>query len=162
MNGPDSAGIGSQSEFAAAFGDTLRFALAQRVRRMVWVDADFESWPLDDAANLQCLTDWLRLPQRQLLLLAADFTALQRDAPRFVAWRRLWSHAIGAFTPQPDVAASLPSLLLAGHRRVQLLDRAHWRGVVSDELATVGIWWSRVDALLQHSEPALAVTTLGL
>jgi hypothetical protein len=157
------AAIDSRSAFAAAFGEALQFALAQRARRMVWVDADFDSWPVDDAANVQLLTDWLRLPQRRLLLLAADYRALQRDASRFAACYRLWSHAIAAFSPEPDAAASLPSLLLLdGLRRVQVFDRAHWRGVVSDEPAGLSLWRDRVDALLQQSYSAWPVTTLGL
>jgi hypothetical protein len=153
----------SRGAFAAAAGEALELALTQRARRMVWVDMDFDGWPLDDAVNLLRLTAWLRLPQRRLLLLAADYRALQRDASRFTACYRLWSHAIEARSPQPDAAASLPSLLLVdGQRCVQLSDRAQWRGLVSDEPAQLGLWRDRVDALLQQSSSAWPVTTLGL
>jgi hypothetical protein len=163
MNSRAAGAIESRGDFAAAFGDALQLALAQRARRMVWVDADFDGWPLDDVAHVQQLTGWLRLPGRQLLLLAADYRALQREAPRFVACYRLWSHAIAACSPEQDAAASLPSLLLVeGQRCLRLLDRANWRGEVSDEPAGLSVWRDRVDALLQQSTSAWPVTTLGL
>ena len=80
---------------------------------MLWVDTDFADWPLDDPALLQRLTDWLRLPQRQLVLLASDYDDLRRRRARFVACYRLWSHAISAFGPAEDDVAQLPCLLLA-------------------------------------------------
>ncbi len=130
---------------------------------MIWVDADFADWPLDDAPLLQRLTDWLRLPQRQLVLLGNDFEDLRLRRARFVAAYRSWSHAIAAFSPAQDAGADLPGLLLVdGVQLLQLLDKAHWRGGVSQEPAALRAAAERVDALLQRSEPAFPVTTLGL
>lgn len=160
---PGGAVIDSRSAFTGAVSDALDAALRQRARRMVWVDADFADWPLEDASALQRLADWLRLPQRQLLLLANDFETVHLRRARFVAHYRLWSHAIAAFTPAQDAAAELPGLLLVdGVRLVQLFDRAYWRGSVSSEPATLRAAAERVDAWLQRSEPAFPATTLGL
>jgi hypothetical protein len=155
--------IDSRSAFAAAVNDALDAALEQRARRMVWVDADFADWPLDDASVLQRLADWLRLPQRRLVLLANDFEALRLRRPRFVAHYRLWSHAIAAFTPAQDTPVELPGLLLVDDvRLLQLFDKAPWRGDTSSEPATLRAAVERVDAWLQRSEPAFPATTLGL
>ena len=160
---PRRAAIDSRSAFHAAVRDALGAALVQRARRMVWVDPDFEHWPLDDAALLQSLGDWLRLPQRQLMLLANDFEGVRRQHARFVASYRTWSHVIAAFSPAQDDAAELPSLLLVQDTvQLQLLDKAHWRGWSSTEPATLRLGSERVDALLQCAEPAFPVTTLGL
>ena len=85
--------IESRADFVAAVHDTVSLALAGATRRMVWVDADFAEWPLNEPALLQALTNWVRLPQRQLVLLAADYDDLRRRHARFTAWVRLWSHA---------------------------------------------------------------------
>jgi hypothetical protein len=154
--------IASRSAFVAALHDAIAQALARRARRMVWVDADFADWPLDDPQLLQRLTDWLRLPQRQLQLLGADFEGVRRRA-RFTACYRLWSHAISAHGPAQDDAAMLPCLLLADDTLlVQLLDKSRWRGWATTEPPELRAWRERTDALLQRSVPAFAATTLGL
>jgi len=155
--------IDTRTAFHSAVRHALGAALTRRARRMVWVDPDFEHWPLDDAALLQSLADWLRLPQRQLLLLAVDFEGVRRQYPRFVASYRSWSHVIAAFSPAQDDAAELPNLLLVQDTmQVQLLDKAHWRGGTSTEPAALRLCCERVDALLQRAGPAFPVTTLGL
>jgi hypothetical protein len=159
---PQQHAIASRRAFAAAVHEVLDLAWARRARRMLWVDADFADWPLDDAALLLRLTDWLRLPQRQLLLLASDYEPLRRRA-RFAACYRLWSHAISAYAPAEDDVAQLPCLLLAEDMAlVQLLDKAHWRGWISTEPAPLRLARERIDALLQRSAPAFPATTLGL
>ena len=155
--------IDSRSAFVSAVHQAVDRALTQRARRMLWVDSDFAEWPLDDPVLLQRLTDWLRLPQRQLVLLASDYEDLRRRCPRFVACYRLWSHAITAQGPAEDDVAQLPCLLLADRTLlVQLLDKTHWRGWVSIEPASMRLAREQADALLQRSAPAFAVTTLGL
>jgi len=155
--------IGTRSEFVAAVHQALELAQAQRARRMVWADTDFANWPLDDAALLQRLVDWLRLPQRQLLLLAADYEDLRRRHARFTAMYGLWSHAIVARAPAQDEAAPLPCLMLAGGTAaVHLMDTEHWRGWISADAGVLRRWQERADALLQRSEVAFPVTTLGL
>jgi hypothetical protein len=154
--------IDSGSAFVAALHDATAQALARRARRTVWVDADFADWPLDDPALLQRVTDWLRLPQRRLQLLALDFEGVRRRA-RFMACYRLWSHAISAHGPAQDDAATLPCLLLADDTAlVQLLDKTRWRGWTATDPAALQAWRERTDALLQRSAPAFPVTTLGL
>ena len=155
--------IESRADFVAAVHDTVSLALAHATRRMVWVDADFAEWPLDDPVLLQALKDWVRLPQRQLVLLAAGYDDLRRRRARFTAWVRLWSHAVTSFSPSPDDVAELPGVLWAeGAGLVHLLDPVHWRGWASSDVAQQGQWRDRIDAFLQRSTPAFPVTTLGL
>jgi hypothetical protein len=152
----------SRSGFIAAVHGALDRAMAQRARRMLWIDTDFADWPLDDPELLQRLTEWLRLPRRQLILLASDYEHLRRRA-RFVACYRLWLHAIAAFAAADDDAAQLPCLLLADRTvLIQVLDKTRWRGWISTEPTSLRLALERTDALLQRSEAAFAATTLGL
>ena len=155
--------IESHGEFVLALHEALAFALQHPARRMVWADPDFEDWPLDDAALWPRLVDWLRLPQRRLVLLARDYEGLPRRCPRFVAGYRLWSHAITAYSPARDDEVALPGLLLVEEVGVvQLFDKERWRGRASGDVSALRPWVDRIDAVLQRSSPAFAATTLGL
>jgi hypothetical protein len=155
--------IDSRSAFRQAVQQAVARAMQYRARSMLWVDSDFADWPLDEPALLQALTDWLRLPQRQLLLLASNYEELRRRRARFVAWYRVWSHAVHARGPAEDDVALLPCLLrIERTRLVQMQDKIHWRGWMSEEPAVLHASKERTDALMQRSSPAFAVTTLGL
>lgn len=155
--------IDGQAAFAAAVVQAPAAALAAAARRMLWVDPDFAEWPLDDEALLDALGRWLRLPQRQLVLLAERFDAVARGRPRFMAWYRVYAHAIRAVAPDPAEIAELPTVLVIEPAAVlQLVDRRHWRGHWHDAAAEARVWTDRIDALLQRCAPALPATTLGL
>ena len=163
MSQPAARAIASRSDFSAALEQALDRVLERRAHRMLWADDDFADWPLDDAALLQRLVEWLRLPQRQLRLLATGYDDLRRRHARFTAMYGLWSHAIVAHAPAPGEAVELPCLLLAERTvAVHLLDKTHWRGWIDTDPATLHVWQERTDAWLQRSEAAFPVTTLGL
>lgn len=154
--------LDGRADFVAAVQQSVRRALAQRSRTMVWADADFADWPLDDAAMLAVLTEWLRLPQRQWRLLAAEPERLRRRA-RFMALYGPWTHAIAVSAAAEEDIASLPCLLVAeGAGRVEVLDKLHWRGQAGDDPLAMRAGRERLDALLQRSTPALPYTPLGL
>ena len=99
--------IESRADFVAAVHEAVSLAL-DAVRRAAWSGStcDFADWPLDEPALLQALTDWVRLPQRQLVLLAANYDDMRRRRARFTAWYRLWSHAVAAFSPPHAMSPS--------------------------------------------------------
>ena len=155
--------IDSLADFHAALIWALGQATARRARRLVWSDPDFAGWPLDDAALIGALGDWLDLPQRELTLLAADFGRLPRACPRFTAWRRDRSHAIHARACDEADAPSVPSLLLDdGPVLLTLADKSRWRGRAVVDARDAHRAREQIDALLQRSAPSWPVTTLGL
>ena len=155
--------IDTREAFAAALRWGFDHALEQSARSLIWVDPTYEHWPLDDVDALQTLTQWVRLPGRQLTLLAARFDEVPRRQPRFTAWRKDWAHAIRAFQAPVEFAADLPTLMLDDRRLcIHLIDAVNWRGrAVLDPRARL-LWQEKVDVVLQRSEPAFAATTLGL
>lgn len=149
--------------FVAAVHQAMALAAARQARRMIWVDADFADWPIDDAGLVQALGDWLRLPQRRLQLLAVDPEALRRRCPRFMSLYRLWSHAIEVFAPAADDVPGWPCLLLVeGTVLVRVQDTQRWRGTCTTDAVAMHACREGVDALRQRSQAALPVTTLGL
>ena len=162
MNAPPPA-IDSHPAFAAALAWGFQEAVAQGARRIVCCDRDFAQWAWDDAATLDTLGAWLRLPQRRLVLLAQRYEEVPSRWPRFNAWRRDRGHAISGWQPAADSALTLPSLLVADTAvSVYLIDAVHWRGRAQSDERSARRWCEQIDAILQRSEPAFSVGTLGL
>ncbi len=141
----------------------LDTAMAQRARSITCVSARFEDWPLDDPTLLPGLSQWLRLPQRRLLLLATDYGDMGQRYPRFAQWRRSWVHAVPAWRCPEEGAAGLPEALFDdGAVSVQLFDAETGLGRASllprDRLVLA----QQTDVVLQRSEAAWPARTLGL
>ena len=154
--------IASRSEFADAVRDAIARAADRDAMELVLVDPDFADWPLGEVAVVDALTRWAR-PHRKIVLIGGSFDALARRAPRFVEWRRQWSHVIECRTPDDLDADRVPTLLLAQSVTVvRLDDRLRHRGIVSDRPLEQVEARESVDALLQRSMDAFPATTLGL
>lgn len=151
----------------AGFADALRrgfgHAIDHGARCITCVDPHFGEWPLDDAALLSRLGQFLRQPRRRLVLVAADFEALARHHPRFAAWRADWAHAIECALPSEEARVELPTLLVDDRDTlVELIDASHWRGRTLADAQAARLARDTADALLQRSEPAFPVKPLGL
>ena len=155
--------IDSRESFTAALRWGFETAIERGARCITCADPGFGEWPLDDAALLQRLTAWLQLPQRRLVLLAANYDAVPRQLPRFTRWRRDWAHAIQAWQASQEFALDVPTLLLDDRSvSVHLLDNLRWRGRAAVDVRSRLRWQERIDVVLQRSEAAFAATTLGL
>lgn len=158
-----------QIDSRRGFGEAIRWGFERamreggRSRRILCVDRDFAEWPLDTPELLDGLTAWLRGAQRQLLLLAASYDEVPRRHPRFVAWRRSFTHAVFPYAAPEDIAAALPTLLLDDEGTfVRLIDAVHWRGRAYADEREARPWREQIDALVQRSEPAFPAHALGL
>jgi hypothetical protein len=157
--------IDTRADFQQAIRDAVSRAEREGWPSIALVDTDFADWPLNEPALIDALTRWA-LPHRRLTLVALDFDEVRRRHPRFVEWRRLWSHVVDARSPDEDAGLTeLPTLLLSGGKTpfgVIVTDRVHWRGRVSHEAGDAHFYRDRLDALLQRSAPSFASTQLGL
>ncbi len=150
----------------SAFHDALRSAVGEVADRgclELWlVDTDFADWPLGERAVIENLTRWAQ-SHRRLTLIAQNFDEVVRRHPRFVEWRRQWSHVVHCRTNTELEAGQMPTLLLApGVVLVRLSDAVHWRGVRSSDPADLILARETIDAVLQRSAEAFPATTLGL
>lgn len=156
-----SAAIDGRSDFTLAVRASLAQALQRQERELCFVDPTFETWPLDDAAVLEALTAWARLPLRRLLLVASSFEAMPRAFARFTTWRGTFAHVVEASVTEVE-PSQVPTLLLAGPASVMLADRMRWRGHGLGTDKEVADWREVVDVLLQRSAPGFGANTLGL
>lgn len=149
-----------------AFRDAVRWgvdeALARRSRLLRLSDPDFADWPLDDAAVLDALTAFVRLPGRRVRFVAADYRRIELSMPRLCAWRRTWGHALDTLAPVQQ-GLSLPIALLADRTHgVSVAQRDPLRGWKVRDAQRLSLLAEQLDAHAQRCEPAWPATTLGL
>lgn len=154
--------IDSRKQFQAAVRAAIERAEATGAGEMIFADADFDDWPIDERAVVETLARWSSA-SRKLTLIAGSFDALARRAPRFVAWRQQWSHIVSCRIQDEIDAEQVPTLLwVAGQVTVRLDDRLRRRGIVSTQAVDQVAAREAIDALLQRSIEAFPATTLGL
>lgn len=160
---PESHGlITSRGEFHAALHQAFEAAAAIGCRELMLSDPDFADWPLGERKVVEQLGRWVG-SQRSLTLLAASFDAVPRCHPRWVEWRRQWSHVVHCRCNTELETGAMPTLLIApGLFSVRLADAVHHRGRWSREAADELQCREMYDAVLQHSQVSFPVSTTGL
>jgi hypothetical protein len=154
--------IASHAEFLEAARSLLTQVDASGTRTITLVDTDFSPWPLDDAAVIDALTRWVRLPGRRLRLVGNRFDVIERDQASFATWRKPFAHAIECLSPTDVDPGDMPSVLLLDAASLELLDRERWQARTTSERRTLVLQRERIDALMQRCEAAWPVTVLGL
>ena len=110
----------------------------------------------------ESLTQWAG-PHRHLSLVALHFDEVSRRHQRWVNWRTRWAHVVSCRALPELLPQDAPTCLFApGRFMLQIVDPVRFRGTVSRDPAAVLRIQERIDAILQRSEEAFPVTTLGL
>ena len=158
---------GTAFEGPAAFADALRAALREAAdrgtRRLCWCDPDFSTWPLGEADWIATLVRWARPGGRELVMVASSYDAVERLHPRFVAWRRDWSHVVHGLLPDESRTTDLPTLWIdSDDRALRVIDREHLRGRSGFDRLDRQRAREEFDAISQRASPGFSATTLGL
>ena len=154
--------ITTRAEFHAALRAAFAEAATAGSRELWLADNDFADWPLGERDVIESLSQWVA-SSRKLTLLAHDFDEVARRHPRWVTWRRQWSHVVSCRSNAELEAGEMPTLLIAaGTVTVRLSDPVHHRGRVAHDRAEELRCKELFDAVSQRSEEAFPVTTLGL
>ena len=154
--------ITSRAEFHDALHRAFADAAAIGCRELVLCDVDFADWPLGERDVVEMLGRWVT-SSRRLTLLSHDFDAVARLHPRWVTWRRQWSHVVTCRTNAELEAGEMPTLLIAlGTVSVRLSDPVHHRGRVAHDRGEELRCKELLDAVLQRSEEAFPATSTGL
>ena len=158
----ESSRIASRGDFHAAVRHAVQQAADSQCRELWWADADFAAWPIGEPALIEDLRRWAR-PHRKLVLLAQSFDALARRHPRWVDFRRVWSHVVECRSIDELDAGTMPCVLLAsGLLALRLADPVHWRGSISREPAMLAQTRELLASMAQRSTPAFPSTVLGV
>jgi hypothetical protein len=150
----------------AEFQTALRTAfdeVAESGARELWLcDENFAEWPLGERAVIKRLTQWAA-SNRRMTLVARHFDEVARRHPRWVEWRRNWSHIVGCHANVEVASGEFPCVFLGlGTVSVRLSDTIHHRGRRSHEKLEEVRCKEQIDAVLQRSEEAFPATTTGL
>ncbi|MBL0727123.1 hypothetical protein [Piscinibacter sp. HJYY11] len=159
---PTSRIITSRSEFHDALKEAFAFVADKGCREVFIADPTFADWPLSDRAVIENLSRWA-FTHRKLTVLAESFDEFPRRHPRWVEWRRQWSHVVECRAVDEADIGQMSGLFLApGLITLRVLDAEHYRASLSFDPADTTRIRDALDALLQRSEEAFPVTTLGL
>jgi len=167
MDQPDAPSAGGRIEGWIDFTDRVRATLAMGVsERVDWClsDPDFSRWPLGERGITEALQQWvLNHPGGRMTLLAARFDELPRRHPRWLNWRRDWSHRVTCREAAPEEAGRVRAMLLwPGRVGLRLLDEVSGRGQWTTDPGVLHNWLAEYDVILQRSSEAMPSTTLGL
>jgi hypothetical protein len=150
-------------EFAQALQRALAHAGEHATRRLCWCDEDFASWPLGDADWVDQLTRWARVSGRELVMIARDYSVIERRHPRFAVWRRDWAHVIQCLVPDETRTAALPTLWIdSDDQALRVFDREHLRGRAGFDRVDRQRAREDFDAISQRAGPGFSAVTLGL
>ena len=154
--------ITSRGEFHAALREAFEAAASTGCRELCLCDPDFADWPLGERDVVAQLGRWAG-SQRRLTVLAGTFDEVVRRHPRWVEWRRQWSHMVYCRSGAVLETGPLPTVLIASNLfSVRLSDATLHRGRWSREAADAVHCQELYDAVLQHSSETFPVTTTGL
>lgn len=152
----------TRSEYLDALRAAFERVATEGCREVFLSDVDFAEWPLGEIAVIDQLTRWA-MSHRKLTVLAGHYDEIVRRHPRWVAWRRQWSHVVECRAADDLEPGAIPSMLLApGVVTVRLFDAEHYRASVSTEVADAVRAREHLDAVLQRSCEAFPASTLGL
>lgn len=96
--------------FGQAVRDALKVAARDGWKELVLCDADFSAWPLGEREVAESLQEWAR-GGRRFVMLALNYSGMQRQHARFVKWRQTWDHIIECRTCRSSDALGFPSVL---------------------------------------------------
>lgn len=154
--------IATRGEFHDAVRSAFAEAAATGCREIFLCNDDFADWPLNEPLLVEHLVQWSS-PHRKLVILARNFEEVARLHPRWVAWRRSWSHVVECRVNNELEAGQMPTLLLMpGLLTLRLVDDVHCRGSVSRHLGDAVRAREQFDGIYQRSEEGFPATNLGL
>ena len=156
-SGPFAGGVA----FAQLVRDALACAGRDGWHEMVMCDATFEDWPLREREVVSSLHAWAKTGRR-ITLLATTFDGVLRNQPRFVEWRKTWSHIVECRRCRTADPLDFPSALWSGTWVMQRLDLARSSGFSGPEPGRRVRLRELLDEKLRASTPGFPASTLGL
>lgn len=141
--------------------DSLACAAREGWREIVFCDASFEDWPLGERAVAESLQAWSR-SGRRFIMLARRYDELIRRHPRFVNWRKTWSHIIECWACPSADPLDMPSAIWSPSWVMRRLDLERSTGMCGAEAERRVALREHLDEWLRKSGPGFAASTLGL
>jgi hypothetical protein len=153
--------FGGRTEFGDLVRNAFRAAAIQGWREIIICDAGFDDWPLGERAVADALGDWSRTG-RKLTMIAKNYDAVIRRHPRFVTWRRTWSHIVECRAISSGQSEHLPSAMWSPVWVFERIDVERSGGYCSREAPRRVALRECLNERLLKSVASFPATTLGL
>lgn len=150
-----------RTEFIDVIRQAFGAAAQLGVREIIVCDADFDDWPLGERAVTEALGNWSR-GGRKFTMLARNYDTITRRHPRFVTWRRTWSHIVECRGSASLASDSLPSAMWTPSWVFERIDLERSAGYSGHEASRRVALRECLNERLLKSVPAFPATTLGL
>ncbi|WP_309679510.1 hypothetical protein [Polaromonas sp.] len=150
-----------RSEFTELIRQAFAMAAGQGWREIMVSDPSFADWPLGERAVVQALHDWSS-SGRKLTMLAKNYDEIVRQHPRFVTWRRTWSHIVECRASVTTATDDLPSALWSPVWVLERRGLERCTGITSSDAARRVALRERLNERLHKSTLSFPATTLGL
>jgi hypothetical protein len=147
--------------FAGLVRHAFERAAADGWPEIILSDPSFEGWPLGETSTVHALQAWAK-PGRRLVLLAGRFDLIIRQQPRFVAWRKAWSHLVDGRLCPASALHDLPSAIWSRHWFLLRTDSEAGTGQYGAERVRLRGLHEALQHKLNVSVTGFAATTLGL
>jgi hypothetical protein len=148
-------------EFRSLMTVAVAAAAREGWREMVWSDADFADWPLQEREFVEQLNQWSR-QGRRLIMIAHHYDSVVRLKAKFVDWRVRWDHIIECRMCKNLVADEFPSIFWSPAWFVHRINTQRSSGVSGVDLARRGLIRSQLDECYRQSTAGFPASTLGL
>ncbi len=150
-----------RAAFEQLVRDAFRHAADEGWPEIIISDASFEDWPLREKVVVDAIRAWSKTG-RHFTMLAKRFDSVQRNQPRFVTWRKTWSHIVECrHIPSAD-PLDFPSAIWSRGWVMQRLDLTRSTGVSGPEPERRVALRELLNERLRASTVGFAATTLGL
>ena len=153
--------IAGRPAFQQALREAFAHAAAAGARELWCCDVDYAQWPLGERSVVDALQAWA-YGHRRLVMLASRFDEVPQHHPRWVAWRRTWSHAVVCRALPELKSDDIPCLWWGGDVQLRLFDTQRYRGAVETQASELLRSREMLDELWLRSIDAFPATTLGL
>lgn len=148
-----------------AFAKLIRTALACAARdgwpEIIFSDATFEDWPLNELSVFNSLQAWSK-PGRHMVILATRYDEVQRQHARFVNWRKTWGHLLDCRVSGKTAPSDFPSVLWSQSWFMQRVEMRYSAGICGFERERLVQLREMLDETIRNSSPGFAASTLGL
>jgi hypothetical protein len=153
--------FGGRTEFGDLIRNAFQAAALQGWREIIICDTDFDDWPLGERAMAEALGAWSR-SGRKLTMIAKNYDAVIRRHPRFVTWRRTWSHIVDCRAIASGQGDKLLSALWSPVWVFERIDLERSGGYCGYEATRRVALRESLNERILKSTPGFPATTLGL
>ena len=158
----DSSGrFSGQEAFEGLVRHAFERAAADGWPEITLSDPSFEGWPLGETSTIRALQAWAK-PGRRLVVLAGRFDLLIQLQPRFMAWRKTWSHLVEGRVCSPSALAGLPSAILSRNWFLLRTDAQAGAGQYGADRVRLQALHETLRSKFKVSGTGFAPTALGL